>query len=85
MKRDSSYTPLLRLRIWLWKLRYGWRIYRRSRSHDDWIGSYLSWCVTDCAQAGWEVAVQNEGSVEAALKTDPADEAECELECWTDG
>lgn len=74
-----------KLRILWWKWRYGWRIYFRSAMHEQWNGLYWTWCIGECAMVGFENAVQNEGGVGAALETDPVEEADCELECWTDG
>lgn len=73
-----------RLLIWFWKMRYAWRVFRCTKGHEDFTGAYLMWCVGECAQIGWQAVLENEGSVAAALKTNPIEEADAEVECWTD-
>lgn len=85
MSPATNTTLLQRTAILWWKWRYGWRIYTKSKAHADWLGSYLPWCVGECATAGWEYAFESNGkSLKAALLENPIDWADDELSCWTD-
>ena len=80
---EDKHDRVTALRIWLWKLRYAIRIYRRSRAPEDWIGSYFPWCLNECAKVGWEWMLDcANGNVDEALKEDPADAADDELSNW---
>ena len=73
-----------KLRILLWKLRYGWRIFARSVAPDVKFGHYLIVCLGAISDAGWQYAVDSQGGIDAALKESPVEWADEEMSCWTE-
>lgn len=72
-----------RIRIALWKLRYGLRVYRRSKAPDMKAGTYLLWCLGECADMGWALQLDEENNdVEQALAESPVWAADEELSNW---
>jgi hypothetical protein len=73
------------LRIFLWKLRYGWRIWRRSHGEDVMWGHYWRMCFGVISDEGWRWHLEcNDKDVSAALNSSAVEAADEELSCWTD-
>ena len=71
----------LRFRVWLWKLRFALRIWRRACTVED---GKLGWgfCL-ESAREGWE-NVYRDNTILSALDEDPEDAADEEMSYWTD-
>lgn len=71
-----------RLRLWLWKVLYGLRLFQRGSAPGMKFGSYLPWCLGEAAQQGWLWHLEVYESVEAALRESPIDAADEEMSNW---
>ena len=72
----------IRLRIWWWKFRYANHVFCRAMTCE---GHGLDWAFCwDMATTGWQIALEWEKTIDAALKESPIESAEEEMSYWID-